>query len=342
MGKLPTTQLLALLNCLKPTAEIVVPPRPGFDSGVHRIGKDRYLVVSTDPCIGVPREWFGWLLVHYSASDVALFGAEPRYLSLNLLGPPGTKFESYRSVMRQACAAAAELDATIVTGHTGSYDGLSCLVGTCTAYGFVNSKQLITPDGSKPGDLILCTKPLGLEVLINLALTRRTLANRLFGANRALQLARMIKMQSCVKEALLLAKHDGVHAMHDATEGGIVAALNEMADTSGLGFTIDFAKLPIAAEAVILAEKRDLTIQELMAMSSTGTMLAAISPRSSESALKVLSKMRLKPSIIGRFTRIRRRCLTTQSKTRHFPITAEDPYAKILSDWMELAVPPSA
>jgi len=332
VGKLPTTQLLALLKCLKPTAEIVVPPRPGFDSGVHRIGKDRYLVVSTDPCVGVPREWFGWLLVHYAASDVALFGAEPRYLSLNLLGPPRTRFESYRSVMRQACAAAAQLDAKIVTGHTGSYDGLSCLVGTCTAYGFVNSKQLITPDGSKSGDLILCTKPLGLEVPINLALTRRTFANRLFGANRALQLVRMIKMQSCVREALLLAKHDGVHAMHDATEGGIVAALNEMADTSGLGFTVDFAKLPIAAEAVILAERYDLTIPQVMAMSSTGTMLAAISPRSSESAFKVLSKIRLRPTIIGRFTRIRRRSLTIQGKTRQFPVTADDPYAKILSD----------
>ena len=332
MGKLPTTQLLALLNCLKPTAEIVVPPRPGFDSGVHRIGKDRYLVVSTDPCIGVPREWFGWLLVHYSASDVALFGAEPRYLSLNLLGPPGTKFESYRSVMRQACAAAAQLNATIVTGHTGSYNGLSCLVGTCTAYGFVNSNQLVTPDGGRPGDLILCTKSLGLEVLINLALTRRTLANRLFGANRARQLARMIKMQSCVKEALLLAKHEGVNAMHDATEGGIVAALNEMADISGLGFTVDFAKLPITVEANLLASRYNLTIAQLMAMSSTGMMLAAISPRNGESALNVLSKMRLRPRIIGRFTRIQRRCLTRDGKTKDFPGSAEDPYAKIINE----------
>jgi len=331
MGKLPIKQLSAVLNCIRPTRDVVIPPRPGYDSGVHRIGGDRYLVVSTDPCIGVPHKWFGWLLVHYAASDVALFGAEPRYLALNLLGPPKTSFEVYRFVMRQACAAAAEMNATVVTGHTGSYNGLTRLVGTCTAYGFVKSKQLITPDGSRPGDLIFCTKPVGLEVLINLALTRRTMARRIFGASRAVELARMIKMQSCAREALLLAKLDGVHAMHDATEGGVVAALNEMADTSRLGFTVDFEKLPMMAEAGILADRYDLTIPQLMAMSSTGTILAAISPRSSQSAVKILAKTGLRPRIIGKFERSPQRWLTINRKRKDFPKNAEDPYAKILN-----------
>lgn len=331
MGKLPNQQLLELLECIAPKRDLVIPPRPGFDSGVQRIGRDRYLVVSTDPCINVPKQWFGWLLVNYAASDVALFGAEPSYLVLNLLGPPGTSFEDYRFVMRQVCAAARELNATVVTGHTGSYKGLTCLVGTCTAYGFATSKQLITPDGSRSGDLILCTKPLGLEVIINLALTRRTLANRLFGARRTRHLARMIKLQSCVKEAQLLAGLPGLHSMHDATEGGIVAALNEMADTSGLGFTVNFEKLPITVEARILADRYNLTAAQRMAMSSTGTVLAGVSPHKCESAVKLLSEMGLKPSVIGTFTRDRQRYLTADGKRRNFPRKAEDPYAQIIN-----------
>jgi hydrogenase expression/formation protein HypE len=331
VGKLPTSQLLALLKCIKPTRGSVVPPRPGFDSGVHRVGRDRYLVVSTDPCTGVPHKWFGWLLVHYAASDVAMFGVEPRYLALNLLGPPGTSFESYRSVMRQSCVAAKELNATIVTGHTGSYDGLTRLVGTCTAYGFIDSKRLITPDGSKPEDLILCTKPLGLELLMNFALARRNLANGLFGRKRARQLSRMMKMQSSVKEALVLSRLQGIHAMHDATEGGLVAALNEMADTSSLGFTLDFEKLSIVAEANILAEHYSLTVPQLMAMSSTGTLLAAVSQRNWESAVRALSATGLRPVIIGEFTRFRQRSLRANGKVKDFPRSAEDPYAKIMN-----------
>ena len=45
----------------------------GYDAGVHRLG-DKYVVVAADPCTGVPEEWFGWLLINYAASDVALFG----------------------------------------------------------------------------------------------------------------------------------------------------------------------------------------------------------------------------------------------------------------------------
>ena len=73
MGKLGIQDLKSLLSCIKKDPLVIVPPQPGFDSGVHLTDGDKYLVVSTDPCIGVPEEWFGWLLVHYVASGIALF-----------------------------------------------------------------------------------------------------------------------------------------------------------------------------------------------------------------------------------------------------------------------------
>jgi len=100
MGKLDTEELKKLLSCIKKDNRVIVPPSPGFDSGVH-ILNDKCLVVSTDPCIGVPEKWFGWLLIHYAASDVALFGAKPEYCTLNLLGPPQTKPETFYEIMKR-------------------------------------------------------------------------------------------------------------------------------------------------------------------------------------------------------------------------------------------------
>ncbi|MDR2719560.1 MAG: hypothetical protein LBC03_01990, partial [Nitrososphaerota archaeon] len=74
MGKLDNQQLQKLLNYIKANDQVVVPPMIGYDAGVHRIG-DQMLVVSTDPCTGVPLEWFGWFLINYAASDLSLFGA---------------------------------------------------------------------------------------------------------------------------------------------------------------------------------------------------------------------------------------------------------------------------
>ena len=66
-------------------------------------------------------------------------------------------------------------------------------------------------------------------------------------------------MQSCVKEALQLAETGGVHAMHDATEGGFVAALNELAEASKVGFRIDWEKFAIPEE--VLALKKHFSLQ---------------------------------------------------------------------------------
>src|SRR4030067_164789 len=113
MGKLAAEELRKLLGCIRKDSRVVVPPMVGFDAGVHLIG-DRYLVVATDPCIGVPDEWFGWLLIHYAASDVALFGAKPEFCTVTLLGPIATKPQTFQTVMRQVCSAVNELNMAIV------------------------------------------------------------------------------------------------------------------------------------------------------------------------------------------------------------------------------------
>jgi hydrogenase maturation factor len=160
--KLPNSELKKLLSCIGKDPRVVVAPAPGYDSGVHKIG-DKLLVVSTDPCTGVPAEWFGWFLINYASSDVALYGARPEFCTINLLAPLGTEPQVFEDAMRQTCEATGELGIAIVTGHTAMYGGVCQLIGVCTAYGTVEPTKLITPANAKAGDLILCTKPIGLE-----------------------------------------------------------------------------------------------------------------------------------------------------------------------------------
>jgi hydrogenase maturation factor len=330
MGKLSNRNLKKLLSYIKKDSRVIVPPLPGFDSGVHLIG-DKYLVVSTDPCINVPEEWFGWLLIHYASSDVALFGAKPEYCTINLLGPLSTKPETFYRTMKQACEAADELKIAIVTGHTGTYKGLSTLIGVCTAYGTVDKERLITPDGAKPDDYILCTKPIGLEIAVNFALTQSTLAEKLFGVQRTQELADLVNVQSCVKEALLLAKIDGVHAMHDATEGGLTAALNEMAKASKAGFKIESEKVQVPNEVYTLQKHFKFSDEQLMAMSSTGTILAAVSPEARGNVEESLRRNGVEAKFLGFFTKSNRCLLVKNGQETLFPRKANDPYERILS-----------
>ena len=88
---------------------------------------------------------------------------------------------------------------------------------------------------------------MGAETITNYSITHPRGHQKLFGARKTAELAGQVRLQSCVKEALALAKVEGVHAMHDATEGGFVSALNELAEASKVGFKVDWEKIPISA-----------------------------------------------------------------------------------------------
>lgn len=330
MGKLDNKQLQKLLNYIKTNDQIIVPPMIGYDAGVHRIG-NQLLVVSTDPCTGVPQEWFGWFLINYAASDLSLFGAKPQFCTINLLGPKSTEMAVFEEVMKQTCAAADEQDIAIVRGHTGMYDSLKELLGVCTVYGLVDPDKLVTPRNATPGDLIMCTKPIGIETVTNFVLTHPKRAAELFGAKRAQELGGMVKMQSCVKEAQQLAQAGCVKAMHDATEGGLVTALNELSEASKVGIKVDWENIPIQKEVRVLKEHFCLSDEQILALSSTGTILAAVSPSLKQRAVEVLKQLGLCAYFIGEFTEGKSRVLMKEEKTSIFPASAEDVYTKLLA-----------
>jgi hydrogenase expression/formation protein HypE len=330
LGKLAAKELQEMLDCIKKDFRVIVPPMIGYDAGVHLL-HGKYVAVATDPCTGVPEEWFGWLLINYAASDVALFGAKPEFCTINLLGPMATKPELFQQIMKDTCKAADELGIAIVRGHTGMYDSLKEMLGVCTVYGTVEPRKLITPGNAKPGDLILCTKPLGLETVTNFSLAHTNKAQRLFGVEKQEGSAKLVYLQSCVKEALGLAQVGGVHAMHDATEGGFLTALNELASASKLGFILDGEKIPMQEQVHALKEHFKLSDDQVLAMSSTGTILAAVAPEAEEEVITVLESYGLIACFIGKFTANKQRFIMRKGEETPFPQVANDPYTQILS-----------
>ena len=133
-----------------------------------------------------------------------------------------------------------------------------------------------------------------------------------------------------MKEALLLAEVDGVHALHDATEGGLTAALNEIAEASKIGFKVELEKISFAKEALALQCWFGLSELQLLSKSSTGTVLAAVNPESKEKVEEVLRQNNIDARIIGVFTKDKRRLLIKNGKETTFPEKAEDLYGKIL------------
>jgi hydrogenase maturation factor len=141
----------------------------------------------------------------------------------------------------------------------------------------------------------------------------------------------LVKMESCVKEALSLAEIGGVHALHDATEGGLTNALNEVAEASDLGFRIDFEDLPITPELHALQKRFSLSMEQLLSTSSTGMIIAAVEKQKQPIVEETLQNQGVPFSFVGTFTECKDRVIEWKSGSTPFPRVADDPYGKILS-----------
>jgi hydrogenase maturation factor len=119
--------------------------------------------------------------------------------------------------------------------------------------------------------------------------------------------------------------------MHDVTEGGFVAALNELAQASKLGFRVEWEKLPLNKEVLALQSYFKLSDEQLLAISSTGTILAAVKPEAKEKVKATLAKSGLEAFYLGKFTENKERVLIRKGKETTFPDVADDPYTMILS-----------
>jgi hydrogenase maturation factor len=83
---------------------------------------------------------------------------------------------------------------------------------------------------------------------------------------------RLVDRISVVKEGLVAARN-GASALHDATEGGVLGAVQEMAEASGVGLEIWRDAIPLLPETHAIC---DHFAADPLRLISSGTMLMAV------------------------------------------------------------------
>lgn len=134
----------------KDDPSVLVPPRTGIDAGVIDLGYGKVLIIAEDPIFTVPKqplEMFGWYAVHIGASDVAVMGVKPQYMTYSLLLPPETSDRDFGTIVDSIHNTAVELGIAIVGGHTGYYPGFtSPTIGGITVFAIADKDNYVTPE----------------------------------------------------------------------------------------------------------------------------------------------------------------------------------------------------
>jgi hydrogenase expression/formation protein HypE len=287
IGKLPPhllTELLAQAPLTDP--RVLVGPGVGFDCAVIDLGPT-LLVLKTDP-ITFATEEIGWYLVQVNANDIATTGATPRWLLVTLLLPEErTTAELVHEISEQIYAACREIGVSVVGGHSEvSYD-LQRPIIVGTMIGEVAPDRLVIPSGARPGNHLLLTKGVPIEATAILA---REFAGQLDGVLSPAELAEARAFLvnpgiSVLRDAQIAMQAGRVTAMHDPTEGGLAAALWELAEAGGCTLEVRPTAVPIPPLANRICRALDL---DPLAAIASGALLLTVEAADSTAVSEAL------------------------------------------------------
>ena len=333
IGKLSPDKMEALIgNSLgKKSSDVIIGPGAGLDAAVLRLSDGRVMAIAEDPIFpapGLPLETFGWFTVHIGASDVAVTGIKPQFMTYTLLLPPSFSEEDTKIIIDSISKTADDLGITIVGGHTGWYGAVTVpTVGGVSVWGFADSNKWISPGGARDGDSILITKGPSIEASSLLAILKQDkLRGRMSEENIEKLIGRSNEI-TVVKDALLAFETGEVNAMHDATEGGVMCGLWEMSRSSGLHVFADFDSVEIPDDILSISKELNFNTWEAI---SEGTLLAAVKPGKEKKVMELLKADGIKSWIFGRFdSSLKKNTIKQNNHENELICPEEDPFWKL-------------
>jgi hydrogenase maturation factor len=275
-------------------------PAHGVDFGVVDVG-EHALAIATDPLSILPELGFeraARFALRIILADVAVSGLAPSHLSVSFGLPPDLSDEEFATVWGAIDEECRDLGVSVVTGHTARYAECSFpWVGHGTALAVGNPAEIIYPDGTQPGDTLLVTRGPAVEttgLLTTLFPDQIPVEESTLDAGQA-----CLEKTDAVRDATALADISGVHAMHDATEGGVLGALHEMSQSAGVKLAVETETIPQHSGVMAVADALGF---DPWRATTSGTLVVAVEDDSAEQAVTALESRGTSVGVAGTAT----------------------------------------
>ena len=211
------------------------------DAAVYRLNDEQAIVTTMDffpPVVDDPYD-FGAIAAANALSDIYAMGGRPLY-AINLVAyPDGLDLAFLREILRGGAEKMAEAGAVIAGGH--SVTDKEPKYGLAVT-GIVDPDHIAIKGGSRPGDLLLLTKPLGTG-LVTTALKEQRAAPEHVSIAAA-------SMKELSRQAAEAAFRCDVLSMTDVTGFGLLGHAHEMAHAAEVNFRLRVSALPWLAGAL--------------------------------------------------------------------------------------------
>jgi hydrogenase maturation factor len=325
----------------KKRSEVLYGPQQGLDVSVVRLEKGKVMVATSDPLSYIPQvgpEASAWLSIHLLASDLTTTGFSPEFGLFDFNLPPAmgeSQFAMFWKAFHNECK---KLGISIIGGHTGKYPGIDySIIGGGVLVATGSDKTYLTSSMAHSGDEVILTKGAAIETTAVLTRTFPRRVKKALGPKLFARAWNYLGKTSTVRDALTASsigvRRDGVTAMHDATEGGVIAGMIELASASDLGMIVDLGSIRISEESRALCDH--FRIDPMVSLSE-GSLIIASRPAKTDRIRSKLTSAGIPSSVVGKLTSKFRGCKAATGKgLRSLSYPDVDPYWKAYSRGIE-------
>ena len=286
------------------------------------VGPGKQVVFTNVSLFGDEKDLAVFAMAH-ALNDLITRGAEPVGVNLSILLPPHAYESRLKAMVEYAEKMAGEQDVQILQAKAEVSPVISKSIVTVVGIGTVKAGELIQSSMGKPGQDVVLTKWIGLEGMLRIVREKEEELSQRFVPVFIDQI-KGLRVHLMAAKELNLAKKFGVSAMHQVTEGGILAGLWNLAEASGTGVEVDLKKSSIKQETIEVCEYFHLNPYQ---MTSAGSVLLVTDDGEGLSSL--LERNGVKASVIGKLTDSNDKVILNDSERRYIDRPAQDELLKI-------------
>lgn len=230
------------------------------------------------------------------SNNLATRGAKIVGVDVHIMLPPHAYESRLKAMMEYLEEAGSAHGIQILSTKAEVSPAVSKSIVYVNGVGLLKKGELLQSSMGKPGQDIVLLKWIGLEGTFRAMREKEAELENRFVHTFLNQIRQMEAEMFSIKE-IEIARMHGASAMHQITEGGILAALWEMAEASEVGLEVELKKMSIRQETVEVCEFCHLNPYQL---TSAGSIL--IFTERGEELVQKYEEAGIEASLLGRTT----------------------------------------
>lgn len=299
---------------------------------------------------------YGKWATYKAANDIAAMGGEIKGIHISIVMPEKAREIRLKEIIKELENECITLGIPMLGGHTNVSANVGVPIVSVTGIGF-DSKSADTGIGHegksadtrigheccgnegyrheeyeykgsiKPGQDIILTKCIGISGIRHIIEARKQEVYERFSEDVVNKAIGKETDMLTVEDAKLALGTGKVDFMYAVSEGGIFAALWNMAEAGNVGLDIDFKAIPVRQEIIEICELFNVNPYELQ---SLGCLL--VTSENGCDIINTLNTYGIEASVIGKVTGKKQRILHTVDEDRYLDMPKVDEIYRFVSE----------